>query len=168
MTPSTYAARAATFLTPEARTTDYFYPAIASEVLELLEAWRKGEHALCKKEVGDCLFFILVPRHEGFSWPAVDLSDHWHSSGEYNGRIASALIEVANAIIGNMAKTVREPHRRLEREEKMHAAIRDLVPVLRAVCFELGTTLAECAEINIEKLESRLARGVITGDGDHR
>jgi hypothetical protein len=39
---------------------------------------------------------------------------------------------------------------------------------LTQICTELDLTLEEVAAANIEKLFSRLERGAIKGEGDHR
>ncbi len=39
---------------------------------------------------------------------------------------------------------------------------------LTQICTNLGLTLEEVAEANLDKLFSRQARGVIGGDGDKR
>jgi len=44
----------------------------------------------------------------------------------------------------------------------------DVLWYLSALCDELDITLAEVAQYNISKLQSRLNRGVIGGEGDHR
>jgi NTP pyrophosphatase (non-canonical NTP hydrolase) len=44
----------------------------------------------------------------------------------------------------------------------------DVLWYLNASAEKVGFTLEEVAEVNINKLRSRHARGVISGEGDHR
>lgn len=56
-------------------------------------------------------------------------------------------------------------------EETRQALIRELGDVLwyaAAIAFELKTSLDHVAQVNIEKLMSRKARGVLGGSGDQR
>jgi NTP pyrophosphatase (non-canonical NTP hydrolase) len=52
--------------------------------------------------------------------------------------------------------------------EALKSELGDVLWYLAQVCTELGLTLNEVAEMNIEKLYSRLERGQIHGDGDNR
>jgi NTP pyrophosphatase (non-canonical NTP hydrolase) len=51
---------------------------------------------------------------------------------------------------------------------EMKKELGDVLWYLSTVCSDLGFSLEEVARINIEKLESRQARGVIHGSGDNR
>ena len=44
----------------------------------------------------------------------------------------------------------------------------DVLWYVAAMCYELGVTMEEVAEANIEKLSSRKKRNAITGSGDNR
>jgi NTP pyrophosphatase (non-canonical NTP hydrolase) len=44
----------------------------------------------------------------------------------------------------------------------------DVLWYINAMCCELGLELDEVAKLNIEKLQDRRQRGVITGEGDNR
>lgn len=52
--------------------------------------------------------------------------------------------------------------------EALKGELGDVLWYLAQVCTELGLSLDEVAEKNIEKLYSRLERGAIGGDGDNR
>jgi NTP pyrophosphatase (non-canonical NTP hydrolase) len=52
--------------------------------------------------------------------------------------------------------------------EGIKAELGDVLWTLTACCHELGLTLEEIAEMNIQKLTDRKARGVIHGNGDNR
>ena len=65
--------------------------------------------------------------------------------------------------------------RQWEFDEKVAARRQQLIEEMgglyyffRALCWRLGITPAEVAQINAEKLRGRLARGTIRGDGDAR
>jgi len=44
----------------------------------------------------------------------------------------------------------------------------DILWYVNAAAIELGTTLEEIAQLNLDKLQSRQERGVIIGNGDER
>jgi len=44
----------------------------------------------------------------------------------------------------------------------------DVLWYVAQLCSELGLSMSEVAQGNIEKLSSRMARGTISGDGDNR
>ena|SRR5690554_870164 len=52
--------------------------------------------------------------------------------------------------------------------QELKAEIGDVLWYLTQICSELDLTLQEVAEANIDKLYSRLERGVIGGSGDDR
>ncbi|MCB0061954.1 MAG: nucleoside triphosphate pyrophosphohydrolase family protein [Caldilineaceae bacterium] len=52
--------------------------------------------------------------------------------------------------------------------EALKGELGDVLWYLTQICTELDLTLEEVAEANLQKLFSRLERGVIGGDGDKR
>ncbi len=52
--------------------------------------------------------------------------------------------------------------------EALKGELGDVLWYLTQICTELDLTLEEVAEANLTKLFSRLERGVIGGEGDHR
>lgn len=55
-----------------------------------------------------------------------------------------------------------------ERRAQMKAELGDVLWYCACVAYEAGFTLDEAAEVNIEKLKSRMERGVLGGSGDNR
>lgn len=55
-----------------------------------------------------------------------------------------------------------------ERKRRMMAEAGDLCWYVAALCTELGVSMADVAQANLDKLHSREARGVLHGSGDDR
>jgi NTP pyrophosphatase (non-canonical NTP hydrolase) len=55
-----------------------------------------------------------------------------------------------------------------ERKMQLKAELGDVLWYCAALAHEAGFTLTEAAEYNIEKLKSRMERGVLGGSGDNR
>jgi len=78
------------------------------------------------------------------------------------------LAEEAGEVAGKFAKARRDGW---DDERLASEAIKELGDVLfmvAAVCTSLDVSLADVAQQNIDKLNSRLARGTISGTGDDR
>jgi NTP pyrophosphatase (non-canonical NTP hydrolase) len=73
---------------------------------------------------------------------------------------------------GELANKVKKILRGDGDEAALIAAIKeemgDVLWYLSAMADDLGVTLDEIAAINVEKLKSRYARGVVRGSGDQR
>ncbi len=69
-----------------------------------------------------------------------------------------------------LKKSMRDKDGHLSDEDRLAMAkeLGDVLWYLAACARELGFTLQEVAELNIEKTAGRLARGTIHGDGDDR
>lgn len=52
--------------------------------------------------------------------------------------------------------------------EELKKELGDVLWYLAAIASDLGLTLDDVAEANLQKLRSRQARGVISGNGDNR
>lgn len=80
------------------------------------------------------------------------------------------LASEAGEVAGKLKRVIRDDHNQVT--EEMRADLKkELGDVLWYVNFlttQLGYTLEEVAEANIEKLHSRKDRGVLTGQGDNR
>ena len=55
-----------------------------------------------------------------------------------------------------------------EKRKKLKAEIGDCLWQIAAVAFDIGYTLEDIAQENLEKLNSRQKRGVLGGSGDER
>lgn len=79
-------------------------------------------------------------------------------SGEA-GEIANKIKKVMRDASGSLAP---------ERREQLSAELGDVLWYIASLCTELGVDMSDVAQRNIDKLNSRLERGVIGGDGDNR
>ena len=73
-------------------------------------------------------------------------------------------------VAGKIKKIFRDRGGKITEEDRqaLKGELGDVLWYLTQVCTELGLTLEEVAGANLEKLFSRLERGQIRGDGDHR
>jgi len=83
---------------------------------------------------------------------------------------ALGLAEEAGEVAGKFAKAIRDSAGKVD-EERKAAIVKELGDVMwfvaeLATCLEVDLDLV--AEINLQKLASRQARGKINGDGDDR
>jgi NTP pyrophosphatase (non-canonical NTP hydrolase) len=76
----------------------------------------------------------------------------------------------AGVVAENVKKTLRDNCGVLtdDRCDNIMKALRLVVVWLERLCSYYGTTLAECAQLNSDKLRDRQERGVLKGDGDNR
>ena len=100
------------------------------------------------------------------------MNDYQHKAHEYaayNDDIYPwlALAEEAGEVVGKMAKFKRGDNPVLCKEA-VTKELGDLLWQLQECAGQLGVTLEEVATMNLLKLHSRKARGVIKGDGDNR
>lgn len=98
--------------------------------------------------------------------------------------LATAIYRVGNQIIyptlgltgeaGEVAekvkKALRDKNGEFSDEYKLEILkeVGDVLWYCNALCRDLGYTLEECMELNIQKLESRKQRNIISGNGDNR
>jgi NTP pyrophosphatase (non-canonical NTP hydrolase) len=80
------------------------------------------------------------------------------------------LANEAGEVAGKVKKIFRDKGGQIGPTERaaLESELGDVLWYLAQVCTELGLSLDEVAEHNIEKLYSRLERGAIGGDGDNR
>jgi len=80
------------------------------------------------------------------------------------------LVNEAGEVAGKIKKVFRDKGGEINEETKeaLKAELGDVLWYLAQVCTELELSLDDVAGYNITKLYSRLERGVIRGDGDHR
>ena len=77
----------------------------------------------------------------------------------------------AGEVAGKMKKWIRDGDSKMTREEwvqAMSSEIGDVLWYAARLADELGLSLSQIAEDNMDKLLDRKARGVIGGSGDNR
>lgn len=100
---------------------------------------------------------------------AIYSSTDLYKDDPYFGQVYCAMQLAAEAgeVSGKYAKAIRKG----EKEVNKEAVIKELGDTLWYIANlagELGITLNEVAQINIDKLQDRKERGVLHGDGDNR
>jgi NTP pyrophosphatase (non-canonical NTP hydrolase) len=80
------------------------------------------------------------------------------------------LVNEAGEVAGKVKKIFRDKGGTISDEDReaLMLELGDVLWYLAQICTELGITLDDVAEANIEKLRSRFERGAIHGEGDHR
>jgi NTP pyrophosphatase (non-canonical NTP hydrolase) len=80
------------------------------------------------------------------------------------------LVNEAGEVAGKIKKIFRDKDGEISAEtvSALKAELGDVLWYLTQLSTELGLSLDEVAEYNLEKLYGRLARGTIRGDGDER
>ncbi|HLV36833.1 MAG TPA: nucleoside triphosphate pyrophosphohydrolase family protein, partial [Spirillospora sp.] len=80
------------------------------------------------------------------------------------------LVNEAGEVAGKIKKNFRDRDGEItdDDREALKGELGDVLWYLTQICTNLGLTLEEVAEANLDKLFSRLERGQIQGDGDHR
>ncbi len=85
---------------------------------------------------------------------------------------ALGLGEESGEVIGKIKKWLRgddgESEMSSERKEELKKELGDVLWNIANLSHDLGFKLSDVALANIEKIESRKNRGVISGDGDNR
>ena len=83
---------------------------------------------------------------------------------------ALALSEEAGEVAGKFAKAVRDNQGVLdgERRRQIEKELGDVLWFVAELCTVLNVDMGSIAQINLDKLASRKARGVIHGNGDDR
>ncbi len=80
------------------------------------------------------------------------------------------LVNEAGEVAGKIKKIFRDKSGEISEADRdaLKQELGDVLWYLTQICTNLGLTLEEVAEANLDKLFSRLERGKIQGDGDHR
>lgn len=80
------------------------------------------------------------------------------------------LVNEAGEFAGKIKKIFRDKGGTISEEERqaLKSELGDVLWYLTQICTNLGLTLEDVAEANLDKLFSRYERGVIRGDGDER
>jgi len=76
----------------------------------------------------------------------------------------------AGEIQGKIKKILRDDNGEIRMDHRLalKAEAGDLMWYLARLCDHLGFSMSEVAQANLDKLNSRMARGVIGGSGDDR
>ena len=80
------------------------------------------------------------------------------------------LLNEAGELAGKIKKILRDRDGKIDKEDvrKLKGELGDVLWYFTQLCTELGLSLEDVAESNLDKLFDRLERGVIKGDGDER
>ena len=80
------------------------------------------------------------------------------------------LVNEAGEVAGKIKKIFRDRAGEISDEDReaLKHELGDVLWYLTQICTNLDLTLEEVAEANLDKLFSRLERGKLHGDGDHR
>lgn len=73
-------------------------------------------------------------------------------------------------VVGKIKKILRDKEGKISTEDKeaLKGELGDVLWYFTQICTELGLTLEEVAEYNLDKLFSRKKRNKLHGDGDNR
>lgn len=80
------------------------------------------------------------------------------------------LVNEAGEVAGKVKKIFRDKNKQISQKDReaLKGELGDVLWYLTQICTELGYTLEEVAEHNIDKLISRKKRGTLAGEGDDR
>jgi NTP pyrophosphatase (non-canonical NTP hydrolase) len=80
------------------------------------------------------------------------------------------LVNEAGEFAGKIKKIFRDKGGTISDDDRdaLKGELGDVLWYLTQICTNLGLSLEEVAEANLDKLFSRLERGKIQGEGDHR
>jgi len=80
------------------------------------------------------------------------------------------MLSEAGEVAGKVKKAIRDNGGVIDEERKqdLAAEVGDVLWYMTQICTELGLSLDEIAKANLDKLNSRMDRGVLSGSGDNR
>jgi len=83
---------------------------------------------------------------------------------------ALGLLSEAGEVAGKVKKVLRDNNGHFDptQREAISHEVGDVLWYIAALCTDLGIGMETIAQQNLDKLNSRLARGVIKGSGDNR
>jgi hypothetical protein len=154
------------------------YPTLGlcGEAGELIEAHSHGQLALTVlKEIGDVLWYVAndandadLPLSEVGVWSHFDDIDDCSYCDSASA--CTGLSIFVGVVAENIKKTLRDHGGVLthERRENVRVALNGVLAALAVVASDYSSSLAECASINLKKLQSRADRGKLQGDGNDR
>ena len=106
--------------------------------------------------------------HETANYPSVTIGKEAHAIDYIYP--ALGLAEEAGEVAGKFAKAVRDNQGVLDEERRLQIEkeLGDVLWFVAELCTVLNVDMGSIAQINLDKLASRKARGVIHGSGDDR
>lgn len=111
--------------------------------------------------------------HETADYPVPEIIKSW-TFQETNSMDyvypALGLAEEAGEVAGKYAKAIRDNVGVIDEERKKEIVkeLGDVLWFVSELCTNLGVTLEDVAQKNLDKLASRKERGMIHGSGDNR
>lgn len=80
------------------------------------------------------------------------------------------LVSEAGEVAGKVKKVLRDDNGMFtpEKREAIAAEVGDCLWYIASLCTDLGIGMEQVAQANLDKLNSRLSRGVLGGSGDER
>lgn len=83
---------------------------------------------------------------------------------------ALGLLSEAGEVAGKVKKVLRDKNGHFDPDEREKIAdeVGDVLWYIASLCTDLGIGMETVAQRNLDKLNSRMARGVISGSGDNR
>lgn len=108
-------------------------------------------------------------KYDSFDYPFLALSEE---VGEVFGKLAK-YNRKNGASLSCIVENVKNPNDflsddEIELKKSLKKELGDVLWQLQACCSELGLSLDDVAELNLQKLGDRNDRGVIVGEGDER
>lgn len=151
------------------------YPTLGlcGEVGELIVAYLTKSKEI-PKEIGDVLWYVAnVSTDAGMSLKYTggqEDFDYIADSVWSKDEACSYLAACSGRVAENVKKTIRDNEGELseDRRKNIRNALNKVLYGLAVMARNNGTTLDQCAEENLAKLQSRAERGVLKGDGDDR
>jgi NTP pyrophosphatase (non-canonical NTP hydrolase) len=154
---------------------------LCGEVGELLSAINKDRYSGeasdnlddVKKEIGDVLWYVANVAEDMDTRLSEVMGRKNFEVCRETWNIDDALIELpiqVGVVAENMKKAIRDNDGNVShiRGANILASLCLIVTWLERLCSGFGATLEECAQLNLDKLRSRAARGVLKGNGDAR
>lgn len=150
------------------------YPTLGlcGEVGELVKSVL-GEDEGTSKEIGDVMWYAAnVAADMDMLLSVVCKRKTFPTKGDYWG-IDDVLEELSircGEVAENVKKTLRDDKGVMgdKRQKNIANALKEIFSLLASIADNNDTSLKDCADENIKKLQSRKARGVLKGDGDNR
>lgn len=83
---------------------------------------------------------------------------------------ALGLVSEAGEVAGKVKKILRDQNKVLSPDDRLAISdeVGDVLWYIAALCEDLGIPMETVAQRNLDKLNSRLDRGVLGGSGDNR